>query len=230
MHLDALEKHLAVLKRSGYVQTWHDCSIQPGEVREQKIEMYLSTADVILLLISHDFLASDYYWDAEMQLAAEKHRNGEAHLVPIILSPCDYQGTLINDFQVLPTGGKAITLWSHRQEAYADIAKNIRALVEKLLAQKWKRMGDMYNNQRYYEQALSAYKEAFRFDPYILSLCVNMGKLLIHFNHFEEAIAAYKEAIQLDPHNPYLYEEKGEALLASNVSKRRLLHMIKPLN
>ena len=211
-HRDELEKHLAALKHSGHIQTWYDRDIHPGEIWEQKIETHLSAADLILPLISHDFLASDYCWKVEMQQAMQKHRNGEAHIIPIILSPCDYKGTLVSHLEVLPTGGKAITLWSRRQEAYIDVARNIRALVEKLLAQKWKVVGDFHYEQQHYEQALFSYREAFLFNPQFLSICIRMGELFLHFKRFEEAVASYDRAIQLDPQNPYLYKDKGETL------------------
>jgi tetratricopeptide (TPR) repeat protein len=196
----------------GYIQTWYDRDIQPGEAWQHGIEMHLNAADLILPLISHDFLASDYCWSVEMQHAMQKFRNGEAHIVPILLSPCDYQGTLISHLQVLPTGGRAVTLWSRRQEAYVDVARNIRTVVEKLLAQKWQVAGDTHYRQQGYEQALSAYEAAFRFNPQLLPVSIRIGELLLHFKRFEEAVTAYDRAIQLDPQNPHLYKDKGEAL------------------
>jgi hypothetical protein len=92
-----------------------------------------------------------------MPQAVQKHQDGKAQIVPILLSPCDYEGTLFSNLEVLPTGGKAVTLWSRRQEAYVDIARNIRARVEKLLALKWKVVGDDHYEQQYHELALSAY-------------------------------------------------------------------------
>src|SRR6266700_1268900 len=189
-----------------------DREIQPGEIWEQKIKMHLHTADLILPLISHDFLASDYCWNVEMRQAMQKFNNGEIHIVPILLSPCDYQGTLISHLQILPTGGKAVTLWSRRQEAYVDVAKNIRTVVEKLLAQKWQVVGDTYYGQQRYEQALLAYEEALRFNSQLLPISIRIGELLFHFKRFKEAVVAYDRAIQFDLQNPYLYKEKGEAL------------------
>src|SRR5579859_6345696 len=207
-HRDELEKHLTVLKHSGHIQIWYDRDIQPGEIREQKIITYLSAADLILPLISHDFIASEYCWSMEMQHAIQKYRNGEAHVVPILLSPCDYQGTLISQLEVLPTGGKAVTSWSRRQEAYVDVVRSIRTLVERMLAQKWQVIGDTHYKQQYYEQALSAYEQAFRFNPQFLPASIRIGELLHHFKRLEEAITAYDQAIRLDPQNPYLYKDK----------------------
>lgn len=211
-HRDELEKHLAALKHSGQIQIWYDRDIQPGEIWEKKIEKHLSAADLILPLISHDFIASDYCWSVEMQHAMQKYRNGEAHVVPILLSPCDYKGTLISHLEVLPTGGKAVTLWPRRQEAYLDVVKNIRALVENLLAQKWKVVGDTHYDQQHYMQALSAYEEAIQLNPRLLPVSIRVGELLLYFKRFEEALVAYDQSIQLDPKNPYLYKGKGEVL------------------
>ncbi len=211
-HRDELEKHLATLQHSGHIQTWYDRHIQPGEIWAQKIEMHLRAADLILLLISHNFIASDYCWSLKIQHVMQRYCNGQTRIVPILLSPCDYQETLISRLEVLPAGRKPVTSWSRRQEAYVDVAKTIRTIVEELLAQKWKIIGDICDEQQRYEQALSAYKEAFRFNSQLLPISIRIGELLLQFKQFEEAVTAYDRAIQLDPQNPYLHKDKGEAL------------------
>ena len=73
---DRLEVHLSLLKRQGVIETWHDRRISPGEAIDRSIGTRLDTADVILLLVSPDFVASDYCYDVEMTRALERHERG----------------------------------------------------------------------------------------------------------------------------------------------------------
>src|SRR5690606_37841200 len=85
---NALEKHLIPLKRMGKIDTWHDRCIVPGEEFEGKIDTNFARADIILLLISSDFIASNYCYEIEMANALERHGRGEAIVIPVILRPC----------------------------------------------------------------------------------------------------------------------------------------------
>jgi hypothetical protein len=86
---DELEKHLAPLKRSAIIETWHDRRISAGQEFDKSISEYLESADIILMLISADFLNSDYCYDREMGRALERHDAGEARVIPVILHACD---------------------------------------------------------------------------------------------------------------------------------------------
>jgi hypothetical protein len=87
-----LEKHLSILKRQKLILTWFDRKIGAGEEWKGQIDEHLDSAQVILLLISADFLASDYCYDIEMIHAMERHESGEARVIPIILRPVDWAG------------------------------------------------------------------------------------------------------------------------------------------
>ncbi len=84
-----LEKHLAVLRRNAYIDTWTDRKIIPGEEWNKSISQELLSAKIILLLISADFLASDFCYDVEMKTAVQRHNDKEAIVIPIILRFCD---------------------------------------------------------------------------------------------------------------------------------------------
>src|SRR5215472_12123628 len=88
---DQLEKHLVQLQRQGLISTWHDRKIPPGGAWADEINAHLETASIILLLVSPDFLASNYCYEIEMERALERQRSGEACVIPIILRPCDWQ-------------------------------------------------------------------------------------------------------------------------------------------
>ena len=101
-----LQKHLKVLERQGMISTWTDHNISPGDDWGSQIHAHLNSARIILLLISPDYLASDYCYDIEARLAVERHEQGEARVIPIIMRPALWQETILRKFQALPTGGK----------------------------------------------------------------------------------------------------------------------------
>lgn len=127
-----LEKHLSMLQRQGVIAGWHDRKIGAGTEWKGQIDKHLNSARVILLLVSADFLHSNYCYDVEMQRAIERHKAGEARVIPIILKPCDWQHPPLNDLQALPKDAKPVTKWKDRDEAFTDVARGIRAAVAEL--------------------------------------------------------------------------------------------------
>src|SRR5437667_2223653 len=127
---DALDKHLAAMKRLGWIRAWHDCDIKAGQLWEDEIDQHLSQADVILLLVSADFLASDYCYSVELKLALERHQMGEAVVVPVILRPVDWSLAPFHMLQVLPTGGKAVVNWANYDQAFFDVVQGLRRIIE----------------------------------------------------------------------------------------------------
>lgn len=126
-----LEIHLSLLKREGLISLWHDRQILAGNEWARDIDEHLETASIILLLISADFLASDYCYDIEMQRALERHKRGEARVIPIILRPCDWLKSPFAPLQCLPRDGKAVTTWQNSDEAFLTIAKELRRVIER---------------------------------------------------------------------------------------------------
>src|SRR3954462_12282515 len=90
---DELAKHLKPLELEGVILPWHDRKITAGREVGSAIDNVLEKAEIILLLISPDFVASDYCWSREMKRAMERHESGEAHVVPVILRPVDWHKT-----------------------------------------------------------------------------------------------------------------------------------------
>jgi len=129
---DELEVQLAMLKRQGLIEVWHDRRMVAGDRLDWTISKELDEADIVLLLISPDFLASDYCYKIEKGRALERHRKGTARLVSVILRPCDWTHTDLAQFLVTPTDGKAITTWPNRDEAFLDVAKSIRRAIEQI--------------------------------------------------------------------------------------------------
>ncbi len=129
-----LEKHLSLLKRQGFISGWYDRLISAGTDWAREIDIHLDSAQIILLLVSADFMYSEYCYGIEMKRALERHNAGEARIIPIILRPVDWQFAPFGKFQALPTGGKPVVRWPDRDEAFADVAMGIRKLIETLSA------------------------------------------------------------------------------------------------
>lgn len=126
---DELEKHLSALIRSGTITGWHDRRIDPGAEWSREIDEHVGSAEIILLLISSDFIASDYCHNVEMRRALERHSAGNARVIPIILRPVDWKGTGFSHLQALPQDAKPVTTWDNLDEAFRNIAEGVRAVV-----------------------------------------------------------------------------------------------------
>jgi hypothetical protein len=124
-----LEIHLSPLRREGLIADWHDHQILAGDEWARDIDQHLEDASIILLLISPDFLSSDYCYEREMQRALERDKQGQARVIPLILRPCDWQASPIAHLQCLPRNAKPITTWNNQDEAFATIAKALRKIV-----------------------------------------------------------------------------------------------------
>lgn len=131
---DQLEKQLALLKRQGVIETWHDRRLGAGADFAQEIDEHVNSDDIILLLVSPDFLDSDYCYDKEMTRALERHQSGEAIVIPVILRPCDWHGAPFGKLNATPTDGQPVTKFPDRDDALLEVAKAIRAAAEKLNA------------------------------------------------------------------------------------------------
>src|SRR5262249_24830754 len=104
-----LDKHLGQLRREGLITTFHKRQITAGMNWTKAQDSHLSTASIILLLVSSDFLSSDYCYGIEMQHAMERHEANETRVIPILLRPCDWQSTPFGKLQALPSNGKPLT-------------------------------------------------------------------------------------------------------------------------
>ena len=127
---DELDGHLALLRRKGVIRPWHDRGIVPGQQWDEAIDRELSTADLILLLVSMDFLNSDYIWGKELATAIERARRGDASVIPVLLRAVDIEDAPFAHLQGLPTDLRPVTSWPNRDEAWTDVAKGIRRAVE----------------------------------------------------------------------------------------------------
>ncbi|WP_110654778.1 toll/interleukin-1 receptor domain-containing protein [Salinicola halimionae] len=129
---DQLEKQLAMLRRQGVINTWHDRRINAGQEIDAAIDEHINSDEIILLLVSPDFIASDYCYNIEMKRAMERHQAGDAIVIPVILRACDWQYAPFGKLLGTPQDGKPVTLWPDRDEAFLLVAKEVRKAAEKL--------------------------------------------------------------------------------------------------
>ena len=129
--LERLHVHLANLQREGLLSTWYDRDILAGDDLHDEIAAALQAANLYLLLISPDFIASDYCVDREMSRALERHQAGEARVVPIIVEPCDWASMpQLNRLKAVPDDGLPISEWTNPNTAYLIVVQELRRIIE----------------------------------------------------------------------------------------------------
>jgi hypothetical protein len=127
-----LKAHLRPLEKRGDLTVWYDGEILPGEDWDKAIKARLAAADIVLLLISSSFFTSDYIEKEELKKALERHRKGEAMVVPVIVRHCVWnEHPEISALQALPKDGKAVVSWVDADEAWADVARGIQRILDR---------------------------------------------------------------------------------------------------
>ena len=116
------------------ISGWHDRQIGAGEEWADQIDERMNAASIIMLLISADFIASDYCWNIEVKCAMERHKAGEACVIPVVLRPSNWRTAPFGKLKALPKDAKPVTSWSNRDEALLDISQGIEAVVNRFLS------------------------------------------------------------------------------------------------
>jgi hypothetical protein len=127
-----LDRHLSLLKREGVVETWTFRAIEAGTDWKQKIDDQLERADIIVLLVSASFMASDYCWNVEMSRALQRNREGSARVLPILVRDCDWGSAPFAAIQMLPPEARAVTSWRPKDKAWAAVAESIRRVAARV--------------------------------------------------------------------------------------------------
>jgi hypothetical protein len=124
-----LAEHLASMRREGLVDDWHDRKLVPGEEWDAHLMDELGSAQLIVLLVSSAFMASEFCWSRELAVAMARHEAGSARVVPVIVRPTEWERAPFGKLQALPRDGKAVTRWSNRDEAWVDVAQGLRRAI-----------------------------------------------------------------------------------------------------
>jgi hypothetical protein len=180
--LKELEKHLSALKRQGYINAWDKRNISAGREWLYEVNNNLNTADIVLLIVSADFLASEYHHGIEMQQALARHEANNARVIPIILRPVDWTGEPFSHLQALPTGSKPVIgrAWHNQDEAFTDIAQGIRKVVDELRTSRPKERSPQ-SPSTLIEDALTN-PEDKQLDPQDKSTIIPLRSSVFHFN------------------------------------------------
>ena len=128
-----LDKHLVALQRTGTITSWHDRKIIAGTQWKDEIDTHLETAQIILLLVSSDFLASNYCIDIEVQRALERHEKKEALVIPVILRPVNWNKAIFSKLQALPKDAKPVTKWDNQDEAFVSVVDGLSIAIEQMM-------------------------------------------------------------------------------------------------
>jgi tetratricopeptide (TPR) repeat protein len=232
--LNKLKSQLTPLQRQGLIDVWYDRDISAGTDWEQQIKGHLNAAQIILLLISPDFMASDYCYSIEMQRALERDERGEARVIPIILRHVYWQGVL-GKLQALPTDARPIKSWPDLDEALYNVTEGIRKVIEEItpkpsphspvlstpsVLQTPPQEAYILNFFKRYEEALAVCEQALRLNPNDAYAFLHKGNALFGLDRNAEALEAYQQAIRLDPNFAVAYYKKGDVLNKLNMKRQ----------
>jgi len=131
-YLEELHRHLSPLRRQGKVQPWDDGDMRAGEEWDREIKRELYNADIILLLVSANFLSTDYVWDVEIKAAMELHEAGKSVVIPVILEPCDWVDLPFSKLQGLPDKGTPVGAYQNRNEAWLEVVNGIKKVLKSM--------------------------------------------------------------------------------------------------
>ena len=123
-----------MLERQRLILNWHDRRIIPSLDWKVEISDKLNSADIVLLLLSPDFLASDYCYEIEMKKAIKLHSKNQLQIVPVMLRPCDWKNSPFSKFLGLPTDMTPVLdeSWYTMDEAFSNVTEGLKVLVQEL--------------------------------------------------------------------------------------------------
>jgi hypothetical protein len=132
---DKLQVRLEPLQQEGKLDQWYDRHTLAGTPWHEMIQKRMREADIIVLLISDDFMASKYVQDHELPLALERHESGEALVIPVLVRPTSFwEHSMLAKIEALPRDGKPVTTWENEDEAWSDVARGLKNAVDARLA------------------------------------------------------------------------------------------------
>ncbi|HEU5228957.1 MAG TPA: hypothetical protein VFU49_14160 [Ktedonobacteraceae bacterium] len=130
---EELRKHLMILKRQGHINMQYDSMISAGSDTKGMLQSFIRTADIIVLLISADFFASDQCFEVEMPCVLEQYSARAAHVLTVLLRPTAWIGFPLAQHALLPPNGKAVSVWDNLDTALTEVAKGIYRVAEELI-------------------------------------------------------------------------------------------------
>src|SRR6266487_2589075 len=203
---DELAKHLGKVN----ISELHDRKIKAGDNWEEEIDEYLEKADIVLLLISVDFMTSDYCVSKEMKRALERHDAKQARVIPIYLRPTYLSKKApFNYIQALPRDAKAISEWPNLDSAYTNVAEGVHRVIDEMLTNWCIADAEAYSNAKRDEEAYDAYCQALKFSPDDVNIYKKLAGRFREINRLDKAIECNHKALRLSSNEFDIYKELG---------------------
>ena len=229
---EQLITYLAVMKREGLINIWHDNEILPGDTWRDSISKNLAESDILLYLVSANSLASE---NCNRELT--EALNANVRVIPIILERCDWLDHELSDFQVLPDKGKPIKVWENESEGWQSTVTGIRKVIhqmqtqaasssdvsqEEILAELEYERGNFLVLLGKVEAAIKVYSDAIELNPRYSVAYTNRGVLYCYKGEYDLAIKDFNMAIKLNPNNFFAYNNRGNAYGKTENSDRAI--------
>ena len=223
---DQLITYLAVMKREGLINIWHDNEILPGDTWRDSIFSNLAESDILLYLVSANSLASE---NCNRELAEALNTN--VKVIPIILEHCDWLDHQLSDFQVLPDKGRPINLWEDESEGWQSTVVGIRKIIhqmqtevvsssdisqeEVLLELEYER-GNFLMLLGEIEAAIKTYSDVIELNPDYSAAYNNRGVVYANKGEYDLAIKDFNTALKLNPNDFFAYNNRGNLYSDTN--------------
>jgi tetratricopeptide (TPR) repeat protein len=204
-----LDKHLSILKHQGLIITWQNSEILAGSEFKLEKEIQLNKAKIILLLISSDFLNSDYCYSIEMRHALQRHSLKDAKVISILLRAVDWKDAPFSILPTLPINHVPITSWQNRDEAFAEVTREVRRLVTEFFNESF-----LNNTSQKIIDTTASNRSAANTGMLlsaIAELYNSSGNKYCNREQYQKALLAYEQAIGLEEKDNFIIN-KGDTL------------------
>lgn len=166
-HREGLEKHLKMLVRNKCIEQWYDSNIIPGSKYQKDIDKKLESADVVIFLVTANWLGSDACvdeWNRSKEFAKFQPNK---RLVPIIASKCAWKDfDDMADMLALPEDGREVSSWSSKDSAWSNVYEGIKSVVEEV-KKNFKLVPDFEEELKNIEFCSANQKEIFLDDVFV---------------------------------------------------------------
>ncbi len=221
--LEELQAQLGYLERLGRLEFWDDTKITPGLIWQQEIKRAIQSARVAILLISANFLNSEFIVNNELPPLLKAAKYEGVTILPVIVGACNFEYTDLKQFQVVNDPSKPLNKMRkpEREQAWANIAK---VVLEALSTQKSESAEDLViygkklNVQGNYREAATVLHQAWLMKPDSFDTWLEYGYALDKLGHHNEAFKAFEHAILLDPYRfiASSNSSKGRSILSNS--------------
>lgn len=134
--LNELTKHLKTLEQRGIIEKWHDGELVAGDHINSEIEEHLLDADLVVFLVSADFISSYYCFEVELKKTFDRLYDGAVRIIPIIVRPCKWKDTVLSRYLAATKDGKPISKYDNADDAWVEVVGSIERAVNKYLESK----------------------------------------------------------------------------------------------